>query len=451
VDPLSLVIFTALLALSAFFSGTETALTATSPVTLQKLCDEGNALAKLLRHMLDNKGRVIAALLIGNNIVNTVLAVFATLVFNAWARQSGLMPAAWAPVAASVSAVVFLLVFGEVLPKTVAVTYSARWALAAAWPTFLLVKATAPLTWLLHRLAHGVMILLGRRGGEDIFDVREIHAMAAIGEEKGVIDQQEAELIQRASQLNDIRVREIMIPRTDISGIDVDMKLSQIREYLQRTQYSRIPVYRGDLDDIVGILHYKDFLRHAPQKDADFELVSFLHKPLFVPESMFIGDLLKQMQARRTHLAIVLDEYGGTSGLVTLEDVVEMLVGRIEDEYDEITVPFEQTAEGTFNVDGRATVDALAERLGFDAAELAEGFHTVAGLALTAFGNVPAEGDKTTYHGMEITALRVKGNRVRRVCVRKLTPQELEQAAAAPSQRRQTSRLSPEGESARDG
>ncbi len=156
-DLLSLAIFSALLALSAYFSGTETALTAVSPVTLQKLCDDGNRLASLMQKLLRNKGRVIAALLIGNNIVNTALAVFSTLVFDNWARTSNMLPAEYAPIAASASAVVFLLVFGEVLPKTIAVTYSTRWALAAAWPTYALVKSTGPVTWLLNQLAAGVM------------------------------------------------------------------------------------------------------------------------------------------------------------------------------------------------------------------------------------------------------------------------------------------------------
>ncbi|MBX3475026.1 MAG: HlyC/CorC family transporter [Planctomycetes bacterium] len=441
----SLAIFTALLALSAFFSGTETALTAISDVTLQKLCDGGNPKARLLRRMLQNKGRVIATLLIGNNVVNTALAVFSTLVFDAWARSSGVLPAAWAPVGASVSAVVFLLVFGEVLPKSIAVSFSTRWALMAAWPVFLLMSLLAPVTWLLNRLSDGMMLLLGRKAGtDDIFDVKQIHAMANMGEQQGVIDEQEAELIQRASQLNDTRVREIMIPRTDVAAIDVGMSLSKIREYLQRNNFSRIPVHRGELDDIVGVLHYKDFLRHAPERDEDFELVSFLHKPLFVPENMFIGHLLKQMQARHAHMAIVLDEYGGTSGLITLEDVVEMLVGKIDDEYDEISTPIEQVDAATVEADARATDDALFEKLGMHMdPSLTEGFHTVGGLALTAFGNIPSEGDKTTYHGMEITALRVKGNRVRRVRVRKLTEEETA-AIGRESSRRPTSRLLPE-------
>jgi putative hemolysin len=317
-----------------------------------------------------------------------------------------------------------------------------------AYPVYGVTLLFRPITLVLSKLSNAVLRMLGQDpDAPRTISVEEIQAIARMSGATGVIDAQESELIQHASKLNDIRVREIMIPRTDVNGLEVDIKLSGIREFLQRTQYSRIPVYRGDLDDIVGILHYKDFLRHAPERDEDFELVSFLHKPLFVPENMFIGNLLTQMQARRTHLAIVLDEYGGTSGLITLEDVVEMLVGKIEDEYDEVNVAFELVKPDTVNVDGRATVDAVMQKLGIEPdPALTEGFHTVAGLALTAFGNIPSEGDKTTYHDMEITALRVKGNRVRRVCVRKLSEQEREQDKARESSRRPTSRVSAEVE-----
>lgn len=443
--------FAGFLSLNAFFCAAETALTAASEPALNARARDGSRRAALALKLVGMRPRVVAALLVGQNIVGAGLAVYSSIVIDQ--AMGGALPAWAAPIVAVAISIVLLLVFGEVVPKSVAVSNATPLTLMFAYPVYGTTLLFRPITLVLSKLSNAVLRMLGQDpDAPRTISVEEIQAIARISGATGVIDEQESELIQHASQLNDIRVREIMIPRTDINGIDVEMKLADIREFLNRTQYSRIPVYRGDLDDIVGILHYKDFLRHAPEKDADFELVSFLHKPLFVPEGMFIGDLLKQMQARRTHVAIVLDEYGGTSGLVTLEDVVEMLVGKIEDEYDEVTVPFEQTGDCTFNVDGRATVDILVSKLGIEAdAALAEGFHTVAGLALTAFGNIPSEGDKTTYHGMEITALRVKGNRVRRVCVRKLSPEELEQAQQArESQRRPTSRVMPETAESQD-
>ncbi|MCC6464106.1 MAG: HlyC/CorC family transporter [Planctomycetes bacterium] len=432
-------IFLLLLSCSAFFSGTETALTATSRVALHKLAESGSRRARLIEKLLADKGRMIAALLVGNNIVNTILAVFATVVFDGIIADSGLLPPWAAPVVASLAAIVVLLVFGEVLPKCIGVVFPARWAMAAAWPSYVLLLATRPVTWVLKLISDIVMLVLGRRKGhEDIFDLQEIHATASMAEQAGVIDEQEAELIAKASQLNDIRVREIMIPRTDVQGIEVHASLEEIRAMFRRLPFSRVPVFKTDFDDIVGILNFKELLRQAPAKPEDFDLVSFLHKPLFVPETMFIGDLLKQMQKRRTHLAIALDEYGGTAGLVTLEDVVEMLVGRIEDEYDEATTPFRQLDGRTWEVDGRVTVDQFLETLGLKLEEEAlQGFDTAAGLALVAFGNIPSEGAVAAYHGLEITVLRLRGNRVRRLRVKVLTPEERKAAEAAAAERKQ--------------
>jgi len=448
VDITTAIIFLGILTLSGLFSGTETAVTAVSNVTLVRLADAGNRPARLLQKMLQEKGRVIAALLVANNIVNVILAVYATVVFDGLLRDGAWMPPWAAPIVASICSVTFLLVFGEVLPKSVAVTFRNQWALAAAYFVFGLMLATKPVTWILIQFSNGIMRLMGRRPGEeDIFDVHEIHTVAHMGEQMGVIDSMEKQLIQRAAHLNDTRVREIMIPRTDIQGLDINTPLEDIRAMFQKTPFSRIPVYRGDLDDIVGILNFKEFLRHDPSRQRGFDLMAFLHKPLFVPESMFIGDLLNEMRSKRTHLSIVLDEYGGTAGLTTLEDVVEMLVGRIEDKYDVLTTPIEQLGENTWEVDGRMTDERLVARLGLQLApESLEGFDTVAGLALKAFGNIPSEGDTTTYHGLEITATRVKGHRVRRVKIRRMTPEEIEAQAAQPpapgaSGRRRTTRV----------
>jgi CBS domain containing-hemolysin-like protein len=246
--------------------------------------------------------------------------------------------------------------------------------------------------------------------------------------------------------LNDIRVREIMIPRTDIQGIEIHSPLPEIRAYFNKSGYSRIPVYKGDLDDIVGILNFKEFLRLDPARERGFDLTVFLHKALFVSHAMFIGDLLNEMRAKHSHMAIALDEYGGTAGIITLEDVIEMLVGRIEDEYDVIATPVSRIDDRTFEFDGRLTDERFAATLGIDLPpEALEGFDTVAGLALKAFGNIPSEGDVTTYYGMEITATEVKGHRVRRVKVRILSLEEVAESRPTPSTRRRTTRISAEG------
>jgi putative hemolysin len=443
-DPVSILIFLGILTLSGLFSGTETALTAVSDVKIHQAAADGDARAKLLEKILTNRGRVIAALLVGNNIVNVALAVYATVIFNDTFVGTGI-PEWAAPIIASVASVLFLLVFGEVLPKSIAVSFSTKWALSSSYPVAFLLACTLPITAVLNFLSNGVMKIMGRKQSDnDIFDIREIHTMAHLQEQAGVIDPLEKQLIQRASQLNDTRVREIMIPRTDIQALSIDSDLKYVDELFGKTPYSRIPVFKGDLDDIQGLLNFKELLRHSPESKG-FELKSFLHKPLYVPESMFIGDLLSEMREKRTHMAIVLDEYGGTSGLITLEDVMEMLVGRIDDEYDVVTTPLRPLDDGSWVVDGRLSDERLFAAISFTMeTEAQEGFDTAAGLALKAFENIPSEGESTTYHGLEITALKVKDHRVRRIRVRKLSQTELVTAEAvdeaARSVRRRTTR-----------
>ena len=434
----TLAAFLGILTLSAFFSGTETALTALSPVQLRHHAERGDQRAKLLERLLRDRSRVIAALLVGNNVVNVVLAVYATIVFDGMLADS-ILPHWAAPIVASVAAVGVLLVFGEVLPKSIAVAFRTRWALLTAYPVLALVTLLSPVTWVLSSLTHALMRLFGNSESEGIRDVGELQTMARMGEQAGVIDNFENELIQHASEMNDTRVREIMTPRTDIVALEHVSSLEDVQALFNRTPFSRIPVYVKDLDDIVGVLNFKEILRLGTKERQRFDLRSFLHPPLFVPEAMFIGDLLSEMRARRTHLAFVLDEYGGTSGLITLEDVVERLVGRIDDEYDVVTTLIERQAEDTWAVDGRLTVDDLLKEIGIELDERAlEGFDTAAGLALKAFGNIPAEGETAAYHRLEITVARVRGRRVRRMLI-KLLPQDSE--ISGRSGRRRTTRI----------
>jgi putative hemolysin len=441
-DFLTLLIFVVILSLNAFFCAAETALTGVSESKLHTLADRGSRRARLLLRLLHQRSRVVAGLLVGQNIVGAVLAVYSTIVMNAVLD----LPYPWlkALIAALLS-IVLLLVFGEVIPKSLAVHAPTSAAMAFAWPVWLVSHAFRPITAVLSAVSGALIRIVGGSRSEPSLTVEEIQAIARMGLAAGAIDEFEGKVVAKAAMLNDIRVREIMIPRTDIQGIEVHSSLEDIRQLFQKTPYSRLPAYKGDLDDIVGILNFKEFLRHEPGAGRPFDVQAFLRKPLFVSESMFIGDLLNQMRERRTHLAIALDEYGGTSGLLTLEDVVEMLVGRIEDEYDIVSTPFQQIDETTWEVDGRVSDERLVQRLGLKLPpEALEGFDTAAGLALKAFGNIPSEGDATTYYGLEITATRVRGHRVHRLRVRTLPPEEIaalaEQAKSAPSTRRRTTR-----------
>jgi putative hemolysin len=376
--------------------------------------------------------------------VGAVLAVYSTVVINA-ALGGGSLEAWQRAVIAALISIGLLLVFGEVIPKSLAVSSPTSFAMAFAWPVLLITALFRPITGVLAVMSNAILRVFGGKSAdsESTLTVEEIQVIARMGHAAGAIDEFEGKIVAKAAMLNDIRVREIMIPRTDIQALEIGVRLDEIRAHFQNTPFTRIPVYKDNLDDVIGTLNFKEFFRHDPGAGRGFEILNYLHRPLFVSAAMFIGDLLEEMRRQRTHMAIVLDEYGGTAGLITLEDVVEMLVGRIDDEYDVIETPFERVDDTTWEVDGRVTDERLVAQLGLILPpEAVEGFDTAAGLALKAFGNIPSEGDRTTYHGMEITASRVQGHRVRRVRIRVLSPQEQERAAeAAQSGRRKTARI----------
>ncbi|CAG0927383.1 partial hypothetical protein, partial [Planctomycetaceae bacterium] len=329
----------------------------------------------------------------------------------------------WAgPIIASVSAIVVLLLFGEVIPKAIGVTFPRGWSMFFAWPCYGVVSALSPLTYLLGSMTRGLTWILGggRHASETQVSVDELQTMAKMGKEMGVIDSMEMEIVQKASVLNETKVREIMVPRTDIHAISAQTTLTELRATFKRDLYSRTPVFLHDLDDILGVLNYKEILRLSPADEAKFNLQDYLHPGLFVPETMSVGVLLNKMRERRSHLAIVIDEYGGTSGLVTFEDIVEVLVGRIEDEYDVTARLIERRANGVWEVDGRLSVEELQETIGQDLSDEArEGISTAAGLALKAFGKIPSEGEETTYHLLRFKATRVRDQRVRRLEISK--------------------------------
>lgn len=413
--------FIGLLLCSGFFSGTESALTALSDVTLQRLVDDGHRRAHLLKGMLADRRRVIAALLVGNTIVNALMAIFASLVFDN--LLAGFAMPHWATAfIAGLLAILAILVFGEVIPKAVAVTFPRGWSMVVAWPAYAVVTVLRPATWLLEVFSRAVVGMLGGGGeAESKVSVDELQTMAKMGQQMGVIDSMEMEIVQKASVLNETKVREIMVPRTDIHAISAATTLAELRAAFKRDLYSRTPVFLHDLDDILGVLNYKEILRLSPADEAKFNLQDYLHPALFVPEAMSVGVLLNKMRERRSHLAIVIDEYGGTSGLVTFEDIVEVLVGRVEDEYDVQARLIERRANGVWEVDGRLGIEELQETVGQDLSEEAlEGASTAAGLALKAFGKIPSEGEEATYHSLRFKATRVRDQRVRRLEISKL-------------------------------
>lgn len=396
-----------LLALSAFFSGAETALMSLNRIRLKHLVDSHVPRADIIYGFLDNPGRLLSTLLIGNNVINIVFSSVATILFI-----SLLGPAYGAPVAVVV-ATALVLVFGEVTPKTLASQKSEAWALHVARPISLLMTILSPLIAVLTRITNGIASLVGVTPRRDnLVTQDEIRTVIHIGQREGVIELSERKMLTSVLEFNDTLVREIMIPRIDIFALPQDLTVEEAAQETIVQHYSRIPIYEKSVDNIIGLVHVKDLLAAMLDK-PDTLVQDIMRSMLFVPESRQIGLLLEQMQKQRVSVAIVLDEFGSTSGMATIEDIVEEIVGEIEDEYDEGDLPMETLGESETLLDGGCSISDVNDQLSLNLPE--EQSATVGGYIFSRLGHIPRVGDTVTYHNWAMVVEEMEGRRVARV------------------------------------
>jgi CBS domain containing-hemolysin-like protein len=319
-------------------------------------------------------------------------------------------------VVATTFEVVFIFVFAEAAPKTWAVQNTERAALLAAPVVIALVKIP-PIRWItdgLIRVSNFVLPGKGIKQGPFVSE-EELLAMADAAAQDDVIEREERTLIHSIIDFGDTVVREVMVPRPDMVAVESTARVSDVVEIAIAAGYSRIPVFGQGIDDIVGVVFIKDLMRAEREGKQDEPVSKIMRAPYFVPETKKVSALMREMQTQKFHQAVVVDEYGGTSGLVALEDLIEELVGEIEDEYDVEEVPFETLANGDLRVNARMSIDELNELLD---AELPEGdWDTVGGLVYSLLGHVPAEGETVENHDIRLTAERVQGRRIGRVRV----------------------------------
>lgn len=408
---LQITLLLVLLALSAFFSGAEAALMSLNRIRLKHLVDKKVPRADIIYDFLDNPGRLLSTLLIGNNVVNIVISSVATVLFI-----SLLGPGYGAPAAVAV-VTVLVLIFGEVVPKTLASQKSEGWALRVARPISLLMTLLSPLTITLTWITNGIIRLAGASPGRsDQLTQEEIRTVIHMGQREGVLQLSERKMLTSVLEFNDTLVREIMIPRIDIFALAQDLTAEAAAQSAIGQHYSRIPIYAGSVDNIIGLIHVKDLL--AALLDDPATRVSKIMRPLlFVPETRPIGLLLEQMQKQRVSVAIVLDEFGATSGMATIEDIVEEIVGEIEDEYDEGDLPMETLGESETLLDGSCSIYDVNEQLSLNLPE--ELAATVGGYIFYRLGQVPRVGDTVTHQNWTLVVEEMEGRRVARVRVRK--------------------------------
>jgi CBS domain containing-hemolysin-like protein len=400
-----------LVALSAFFGAAETAYSSMNRIRIKNLALEGNKKAAKALKVSDNYDKLLTTLLVGNNFVNITAATLSAILFVNYLITNE-------NIAAAVSTIVITLViltFSEITPKCMAMDRAERWAMKLSGPTgflvFVLTPISAPFV--------GLKRLLSRRMPEEdapTMTEDELKVMIDEIEEEGTIEKHESELIKSAIEFDDITVEEMYTPRVDMAAVEISSNRDNIKKVFRETGFSRIPVYKDTIDQIVGVIYSKDFYNHYFESDS--ARIERIIRPIkFVPTTMKISVLLKELQRSQIHMAVVLDQFGGTVGIVTLEDIIEELIGEIWDESDEIEHEVVENPDGSYLALGGANIyDVMEESdISFDLEDY-EG-HTVGGFILHKLGHIPMNKESIEVNGAKLIVRSVKNRRIKEVTI----------------------------------
>jgi putative hemolysin len=406
------------LAASAFFSSVEGAYFSLSRSALERLEASVDPRARRVARLMSNPRLLLSAILAGNTVANTAMAAVSAVWALEIAESAGISKTLVVTIEVVVVTIV-VLYFAELIPKLQALRSPEAWALNASLPVELSVWLFFPLAWPLAKLAGG----LGRLFGVDQhppmgMSEEEIRALVEVGHEHGALELQERQMIHSIFELGDTIVREVMVPRIDMVAVSKEASLDEILDKISKHGHSRIPVYDEKIDNIVGIVHVKELLA-ASRKSGEFSLMKHTRKAYFVPGEKKIDDLLKEFQVERVHMAIVLDEHGGTDGLVTLEDIIEEIVGEIQDEYDEEQPLFTRLDERTLVANGKMSIYDLNDEVGHELVEESEAYDTIGGFVHRQLGSLPRKGDKFDHNGYGFSVEEMIGRRITRLKVEK--------------------------------
>ncbi len=414
-----------LLVLSAFFSGSETALTAASRGKLRSQADKGSPGAERALQITEDNERLIGSVLLGNNLVNILAASLATALFTKLFGESGVA-------LATLVMTLLVLIFAEVLPKTYAITNAEAAASRVSGAIAVVVLVFAPVVTVVRALVRGMLKVFGVETDPDsqILSVHEeIAGALELGHQEGVVEKEQRDRLLGALDLAERDVEEIMLHRSEIEMINGDDSPEDIIEQALKSAYTRLPIYREDQENIIGVLHAKDLLRAVDKalRSPDgitgtlkgFDVSQVMRKPYFVPETTTLEEQMRQFLAQSTHFAMVVDEYGGLQGLITLEDILEEIVGEITDEFDigDEQAP-EPGADGAYQIDGAMTIRDLNRQLDWNLPD--EEANTVAGLVIHEAQSIPNEGQQFSFHGYRFEVTQKTENRITSLKVRPL-------------------------------
>jgi len=446
---LDLLLVLILILIGGVFAAAEIALLTVRRHRLTQLADDGNRGAKVARNLVDDPQRFLATVGLMITFLGFLASAIGAVSFSDSVADV-LKAIPWGPLQDAADSIAFILVtmlialmsiiIGELVPKTLALNFPERFALVASRPLSIVARILAPLVWLTTTISGLFVRLFGgrERPQAGLLSIEELKMLVQTGSEQGQIEEAEKEMIHGVIELGDTRVHEVMVPRIGIKAVDVEDSLDDVIDLIVRAGHSRVPVYRENIDNIVGILYAKDLLPylHQSQDDEHIDFTALARPAAYVPETKLVDDLLAEMRTARRHIAIVVDEYGGTAGLVTIEDLVEEIVGEIEDEYD-VEESLVEPVEGeaglrAFRIDGRVTMDDLRDL--FDMSdreeEDEEAYDTVGGFIVHRVGRIPLVGTEIAFRDVTLQVLAADSRRVSKVLASQVpAPKPVENAS----------------------
>ena len=397
-----------LVAMSSVFSSSETAITSVSKIKVRQLDQKDNKNAHLLKKLHDNMQTTISTILIGNNIVNIAASSIATILFTNIFHQNGAL-------ISTVVMTVFVLIFGEVLPKTIAQYKNKSVALKFSRFIYLLTIVFKPIVKILNVLTRLIIkLFVGEDEDSSTLTEEELKTLVEVSEEEGVLKNQETEIMINALELKETLAVDIMTPRTSMASVDIEDAESDLKEIIKNITYSRIPVYEDSIDDIIGVLHIKELAHKIIEDDRDFKVRDILKPAFYAYEYIPVVDLFKQMRTKNISISIIIDEYGGPSGIVTMEDILEELVGEIDDEYDnekEVT----KLSDNEYLVDPEMRIDEVNER--FDLDIQSDKFDSIGGFVIELLDRMPKSKDEVEFENLKFVVVNVDKRKITQLMI----------------------------------
>ena len=403
-----IIVFFICLVLSGVFSASETALTSLSKIRIRKLVEDEVRGAKRVESLQNNSSKMLSTILIGNNLVNIgASSLMTSIAIDLWGNMgvgiaTGMMT-------------LLILIFAEITPKSLAAQHSEAMSLKLGGFVHFASILLAPIRIVLTKVTNFLVKILGGDvdNNQPFITEDEIKTIVSVSHKEGVLEGEERDMIYNVFEFDDLKAKDVMIPRTEIVTLDVDMSYDEVIEIINAHQFSRIPVYEDTTDNIIGILYTKDLLFLQINKEFSFDLRKYIRKPYFTYEYKPINELFNEMRTLRIHIVIVLDEYGGTEGIVTIEDLIEEIVGDIEDEYDKEIENVEIIKDNEYLVNGSLELDDLNTLLGTDIES--DDFDTIAGLVIDIIDRIPQAGEAIEYENFIFIVENIDRNRIEKI------------------------------------